>query len=119
MSPRVRLCRLDALADPGSRGFEVETEDGPESCMLVRRDGAVFAYRNRCPHVGAPLDWAPGQFLDTEGRLIQCAFHGALFLMESGECIRGPCVGRFLAPVPVGLADGWVLVPGERPAWDA
>ncbi len=29
--------------------------------------------------------------------LIQCATHGALFLIESGECVAGPCAGQFLA----------------------
>jgi nitrite reductase/ring-hydroxylating ferredoxin subunit len=105
------LCRLTELDDPGSRGFQIQTPKGPADCVLVRRGGDVFGYLNRCPHTGAPLDWTPGQFLDQSGELIQCAMHGALFLIGTGECVRGPCVGTSLDPVPVALKDGWVMAP--------
>jgi len=49
-----------------------------------------------CPHRGVPLEWQPDQFLDPSASLIQCATHGALFLIESGECVAGPCAGQFL-----------------------
>lgn len=35
--PDARLCRFDELADPGSRGFEVELNGVPESILVVRR----------------------------------------------------------------------------------
>ena len=109
MTARV-LCRLDELGDPGSRGFAIETPEGTTECLLVRRGAAVYAYRNSCPHTGAPLDWLPGQFLDPAGELIQCTMHGALFLLDTGECVHGPCLGACLTPVPVTLEDGWVLI---------
>ncbi|BAN50611.1 Rieske (2Fe-2S) protein [Metapseudomonas resinovorans] len=88
----ILLCRPVELAEGQSRGFVV---DGLK-LLLVRRRGQVHAYENRCPHRGIPLDWAPDQFLDQSGSLIQCAAHGALFLIESGECVTGPCAGDFL-----------------------
>jgi nitrite reductase/ring-hydroxylating ferredoxin subunit len=114
------LCRLDSLPDPGSRGFKLPTPQGPVECLLVRRGNRFFAYHNRCPHTGAPLDWVPGQFLDLKGELIQCALHGALFLPETGECVHGPCLGAHLVRVPVMVEDGGLLVssllaPGDSP----
>ncbi|CAD5106945.1 Rieske (2Fe-2S) protein [Zestomonas carbonaria] len=88
----IRLCAPDELAEGQSRGFLV---DGLQ-LLAVRRHGQVHAYRNRCPHRGTPLDWAPDQFLDPSGSLIQCAQHGALFLIDSGECVAGPCAGESL-----------------------
>ena len=88
-----RLCNSDELNEGSSRGFRVAGHD----LLLVRREGRVYAYRNRCPHRGIPLEWQPDQFLDESGSLIQCATHGALFLIESGECVAGPCAGEFLA----------------------
>lgn len=105
------FCRLDELPDPGSRAFQLASPEGPVECFLVRRGERVFAYRNRCPHTGAPLDWQPGQFLDLTGELIQCALHGAMFLPETGECVRGPCLGAHLLRVPAKVDDGMVLVP--------
>lgn len=100
------LCHLSDLNDPGSRAFRLETTNGPKECFLVRRGDCIRAYRNRCPHTGAPLDWAPDRFLDFFGELIQCALHGALFDIETGECLRGPCVGAFLEPVELVVEEG-------------
>jgi len=72
------ICRVDDLPMPGARGFEV---DGREIVVVRTREG-VFAYLNRCPHTGASLNWLPDQFLDREGRYIQCANHDALFRSE-------------------------------------
>ncbi|MGL6159539.1 Rieske (2Fe-2S) protein [Microbulbifer sp.] len=100
------LCRYDELTEGQSRGFSVgpSSEQGVAgigNVFAVMKDGEVYAYRNHCPHQGINLDWQPDQFLDPEGALIQCASHGALFLIETGECIAGPCAGEALMPVPV------------------
>jgi nitrite reductase/ring-hydroxylating ferredoxin subunit len=109
------LCALDELRDPGSRGFSRDTEDGGLDLFVVRRSGRVYAYRNRCPHTGATLEWLPDRFLDADGALIQCGLHGALFLIETGECVHGPCVGAFLEPLNVELRGGRVVLIDEQP----
>lgn len=89
------LCTGESLPEAQGRGFDV---DG-SGLLAVRRNGQVFVYRNRCPHRGVPLEWHPDRFLDTSASLIQCATHGALFLIESGECIAGPCEGQSLISI--------------------
>lgn len=86
------LCDSATLAEGQSRGFSV----AENKLLLVRRDGQVYAYQNRCPHRGVSLEWQPDQFLDHSNSMIQCAMHGALFLIESGECVAGPCAGQSL-----------------------
>lgn len=90
------LCPSDELAPDSSRGFDID------GCKLlaVRREGTAYFYINRCPHRGIPLEWHPDRFLDDSASLIQCATHGALFLIESGECIAGPCAGKSLIALP-------------------
>jgi ketohexokinase len=103
------LCRLDDLADPGSRGLVLPLADGTDlDGFVVRRGARVFAYRNACPHTGAPLEWRAHQFLDADGRFVQCALHGALFEPADGRCVHGPCVGDALVGLPVAVRDGWV-----------
>lgn len=104
------LCRLDELADPGSRGFRRGDGEDTSEIFVVRVGSRVYGYRNHCPHTGAPLEWQPDQFLDFEGSFIQCAFHGALFVRETGYCVRGPCSGRSLEPFPVRLDDQGLVV---------
>lgn len=86
------LCTSHALAEGQSRAFSV---DGLE-LFGVRRQGQVYLYRNLCPHRGIPLNWAQDAFLDDSASLIHCAHHGTLFLIESGECVAGPCEGEQL-----------------------
>ncbi|GAB3372608.1 Rieske 2Fe-2S domain-containing protein [Spongiibacter taiwanensis] len=92
---------LSDLPDPGSVGFET---DGV-SYFAVRSRGKIWVYRNRCPHRQVRLNWQPDAFFDASGSLIQCATHGALFLIESGECVSGPCQGEYLDAVPFSV-DG-------------
>jgi nitrite reductase/ring-hydroxylating ferredoxin subunit len=96
------LCRLDDIPADGAKGFTVQTQ----SLFAVRRDGAVFVYRNRCPHLGVELNWLEDQFLDLDGELIQCATHGALFVTETRDCGAGPCRGRRLDRIPCAVIDG-------------
>jgi nitrite reductase/ring-hydroxylating ferredoxin subunit len=56
---------------------------------------------NVCPHQGRPLNWAPNQFLkDDAGRLV-CAAHGAVFELETGRCVSGPCQNAGLTALDV------------------
>ena len=88
----IRLCAPNELTEGQSRGFSL----AELKLLVVRREGQVYAYQNRCPHRGIPLEWRPDQFLDHSNSLIQCATHGALFLIESGECVAGPRGGQSL-----------------------
>ncbi|MDH5785532.1 MAG: Rieske 2Fe-2S domain-containing protein [Chromatiales bacterium] len=93
------ICRLDQLAERECREFE--WSDGGEvvAAFLLRMGEGVVAYRNRCPHTGAPLNWYPDQFLTLEQEYIQCALHGALFRLEDGFCVHGPCSGDSLQSI--------------------
>ncbi len=109
MSQRV-LCRLDEIPDPGSKGFDFREGDDLRSIFVVRAGGTVRAYENSCPHTAGPLDWVPDQFLNREKDMILCATHGALFRIEDGHCLSGPCVGENLTPLPVSIDGGAVAV---------
>lgn len=105
----LRLCAPDELSEGQSRGFEL----AEEKLLAVRKDGQLYAYRNRCPHRGISMEWLPDQFLDASASLIQCATHGALFLIESGECVAGPCAGQSLQTFAIREDDQgiWVDLP--------
>lgn len=105
-----RICRLDELADPGSREFSVGEGDWPFTGFLVRRGGRVFAYRNYCMHVGHPLNWKPDEFLTRDRRHIICASHGAMYEIDSGACVAGPCAGRQLHALEVTIREDEICV---------
>ena len=109
------ICSLQRLDDPGSYGFSLEVNDEQVDGFVVRRDNECFAYRNSCPHTGSPLDWVDHQFLDVEGALIQCAVHDARFLIESGECVMGPCPGESLEALSIRVQDDNVYLLARHP----
>jgi nitrite reductase/ring-hydroxylating ferredoxin subunit len=104
------LCTLDDLTDPGSKGVIVELGGAATEIFLVRRGNEVYAYHNTCPHKGTPLDWMPDEFLDDEREHIVCATHGAVFRVEDGLCIAGPCRHQSLRPVAIELRDGRIYL---------
>lgn len=107
------LCLLDDLGEPGSKGFSVGDAESV-NLFVVRSKGQVFAYQNSCPHTGAPLEWKADQFLDFEDRFIQCAMHGALFEIDNGKCVRGPCAGSSLQAVELEISGNKVFLATKR-----
>ena len=106
----IRICEAAALTDGGD-GVRFSLTDGgiEQQAFVLRFQGQVVAYLNRCAHTGLELDWIAGRFLDAEGRWLICAAHGALYEPTTGGCAAGPCVGRGpLVPVPVVEIDGVV-----------
>lgn len=106
------ICTTDRLTDPGSYGFEIEFNGEAVEGFIVQHNGQFFAYRNSCPHTGAPLDWVEHQFLDMDGSLIQCAVHDARFYIDTGECVFGPCPGESLRKLDISVDGGKIYLTG-------
>jgi nitrite reductase/ring-hydroxylating ferredoxin subunit len=106
--PGTPLCRLDEIADPGARGFDYREGDQLWSGFVVRKGETVRGYLDQCPHAGSPLGDMIGRYLTRAGDLIICSAHGALFKIEDGACIAGPCAGEALTAWPVTVEDGVV-----------
>lgn len=100
------VCHSNDIAEGQARGFTLENF----GVIVLRENGQIRVYVNRCPHLGVPLEWLPDQFMDAEGELLRCATHGALFVPETGECVAGPCDGQYLRKLPFELKDGWIRV---------
>ncbi len=105
------LCQLEDITDGEGRGFEM---DGGDDIFVVRRGERVFGYVNSCPHLGTPLNWASDTFISEDSGLIICATHGALFEIEDGACVSGPCAGQSLESAPVTVdREGQVVLTGD------
>jgi len=107
------LCSLDAIPVPGSKGFTLGRGETTREIFVVRDANGLRAYANACPHTGGPLDWTPDRFLTRDGKTILCATHGALFRIDDGYCLRGPCAGKSLTPVPVAVRGDDIVLIGD------
>ncbi|MGN6521212.1 MAG: Rieske (2Fe-2S) protein [Dokdonella sp.] len=106
MEPSAPLCRLDDIDDGGAIAVHVDSSTGGFELIVLRRGERAYAYHNECPHAGRRLDYAPGRFLVSDGRLV-CAAHGATFRVVDGACLGGPC-SNGLAALAVEVVDGAV-----------
>jgi nitrite reductase/ring-hydroxylating ferredoxin subunit len=120
--PAQALC---ASADLEERGkafvFDVLHFRQPAHAFVLRFDGRVVAYLNRCAHVPTEMDWQPGEFLDSGKEYILCSIHGAAYDPRSGRCLAGPCGRGKLTELQVEERDGqvyWYPSRDTRPAFE-
>lgn len=105
----VTLGPLDLIGDGRARNFVVQMRAGRFHGFVVRRGAAVFGWVDRCPHAGLPLAQVLDDYLTPDGGLIACSWHAALFEVDSGACVGGPCMGARLTPWPVAVRDGDIV----------
>lgn len=99
------LCSTSDIPDPGSKAFQLKHNRNTLDIFVVHKDGEFHAFINRCPHTGVNLEWLEDQFLDRDQTYIQCSTHDALFEIDTGYCIHGPCAGDKLSPVNIQVVD--------------
>lgn len=100
------LCHSNEISEGKSKGFQI----GERFVFAVKKHDRIYVYENSCPHLGIQLEWQPDEFLDNEASLIQCSTHGALFKIEDGECLSGPCLGQSLTAVDFTINDQQLIV---------
>jgi nitrite reductase/ring-hydroxylating ferredoxin subunit len=110
---RVRLCRADEVAEGKGRGFRLGTGTDQTAVFVIRRGGVLRGYVNSCPHIGTPLDWLPDRFFTRDGQHLLCGTHGAMFRPEDGVCVRGPCLGKSLAPARIAVEGDEIFFAAE------
>ena len=97
-----RLCALSELEENVGRSFRSPAGE----VILVLRDAQIYAWQNICPHLGIKLEFNPDEFMDCEQHYLLCSNHGALFQVEDGRCVAGPCQGESLLSVPISIVSG-------------
>jgi nitrite reductase/ring-hydroxylating ferredoxin subunit len=115
------LCASAELAERGNAFvFDVRQFREPARAFVLRFDGRLVAYLNRCLHVPAEMDWQPGEFLDADREFIMCSIHGAVYEPLTGRCAGGPCARGKLTAIEVFERDGqvyWVPSRDTQPAF--
>lgn len=103
------LCRLLDIEDGRAKEFAYGQGDEIRNIFVQRRGGRVYAYENSCPHAYIPLNMTAGDFTEKSGQYLICQNHGALFDIESGLCLAGPCNGQSLTAIDVDVKDGNII----------
>lgn len=115
-SDGVVIGRADELEPGRTRKFVLRHGRVELECFAANYEGRIVAYVNRCCHIPMTMDWVENRFFTEDGRYLLCATHGACYLPETGKCVAGPPVGRYLTPVPIEIVAGEIVAyfpPGE------
>jgi nitrite reductase/ring-hydroxylating ferredoxin subunit len=114
VSEPIRIARRDALARGEVRVVSLADDERmrpPEALVLLDGAGELRCYLNECQHLPVPLDAGSRRFLDPSGAHLLCRTHGALYRLNDGLCVGGPCPGRSLRALPVRVdEEGWVVL---------
>ncbi|MDC7676567.1 Rieske (2Fe-2S) protein [Asticcacaulis machinosus] len=102
----IALGPLAQIPDGTARNYVLKIGEAYFHGFIVRQDNNAFGYVDACPHAGLPLAQELDHYLTSTGDLIMCSWHGALFKIQDGACIGGPCAGAKLTPWPVIVRAG-------------
>ncbi|HRB13772.1 MAG TPA: Rieske (2Fe-2S) protein, partial [Vicinamibacteria bacterium] len=94
-------CRVDELPEGSIR--EHRPGDGSPRVALANVGGQVFAFEDRCPHLGAPLSRGA-----LRGRTLVCPWHAWMIDVPTGE-VRGGH-GAAVRRCPTRIREGRVEV---------
>lgn len=106
----IPVCNSTSLED-GGRGVRFPVTAGGEDGIgfVIRYNGVVYGYLNRCAHVPIELDWNEGDFFESSGLYLMCSTHGAVYTPDTGRCAGGPCKGGRLRPIIVFEEEGQIF----------
>lgn len=105
------ICHRDQFDQSQCIGFRYLASNGEVTEAIVIDNGdAIVAYKNVCPHQQVQLSWEQDDWYNVDGDKLFCIFHGALFQMQDGLCIRGPCLGQHLQSVAIEVTDDTVFL---------
>ena len=113
-APGSVLCHVDDIPMESYLTFRYPGKS-PFSSIILRGFGGsdVIAWQNWCPHRGHVLDSTEDDVIDESKELLVCASHSAMFLIDNGKCISGPCEGLSLRPVPVSINSSGHVIIGQ------
>lgn len=78
MGKYIRIAKTHEIPKNKMRVFKIENYE----ILVVNVEGELYAFENRCPHMGYPL-YLGG----LEGKVLTCGFHYAKFDVSTGRSL--------------------------------
>lgn len=112
--PRFFVCAAAGLVDGEYRKLRLVFEKREEECLVLRFEGTVYAYINRCVHMPRRLDCEKKHVFDASGRFLRCSMHGIVYKPQTGASVSTMCEGEKLRAVEVYEEGGEVGIADFR-----
>lgn len=92
-----KLCSLHQLRQMTTKPVALLTAD--LAYIVIKKRDDFFVFANSCPHLNKKLTTKNLTILDAGQDFIHCTRHNALFTLDEGLCIKGPCNGQRLTKI--------------------
>lgn len=111
-SGRVVVVPKKKLAGEGvvSHDFQTKIKGKTLKGLVVKKNGRYFAYHNLCKHLPVTLDLNDGAFFTHDKSHLQCHMHGAMYEVETGFCVAGPCQGARLTTLELKEEENQLII---------
>ena len=93
-----------------TRSFDCKIRGKIFNGFVIKKKGEYYAYQNLCKHLPISLDLNDNDFFSNDNKLIQCHMHGAMYAIETGLCIGGPCQGAVLNRLEIKEEDKYLVI---------
>lgn len=111
---KLLVCESTKLADYQHRIIPVLFKKDPQTAIVLRYAGQVYAYLNQCVHMVRRLDCVHDAVFDEQQGHLRCSMHGIVFDPTSGESLSVLCSGERLEPLRCKETDGRVYIVDKR-----
>jgi nitrite reductase/ring-hydroxylating ferredoxin subunit len=111
---KLPVCASADLADRQHRIIPVLFKHEPQSAIVLRHGGQVYAYLNQCVHMVRRLDCIHDAVFDAEHEHLRCSMHGIVYDPATGESLSVLCAGERLEPLRSMEIDGQVYLVDKR-----
>jgi nitrite reductase/ring-hydroxylating ferredoxin subunit len=114
MNAPAAICTSSDLPELGKVAVSLNYRGIREEALVIRYQGAVYAYINRCVHMPKALDCEHCHIFDETGRYLQCSMHTIHYDPTTGEALSEICLGKKLTAVRVEEREGTVYLTDKR-----
>ena len=108
------VCPSEKLGNGQHLKLALVFEGHDDECLIVRFDGQVYAYINRCVHMPRRLDCEASQVFDHSGRYLRCSMHGIVYTPQSGASVSTMCEGERLRAIDILEENGQISLADFR-----
>jgi nitrite reductase/ring-hydroxylating ferredoxin subunit len=105
---RIRIASASSVSEGSTQKFQFVRDGKTVAGFIARVQGRLVAYENVCRHLPVSLDYDDNRFFTEDGAHFICQTHGAIYEPARGLCVRGPCAGAKLKPLPIRVSKGQI-----------
>jgi nitrite reductase/ring-hydroxylating ferredoxin subunit len=111
---KLLVCASESLSEKKYIILDLLYQGEPHSGIVLRFNGKVFAYLNRCVHMPRRLNCERDTIFDEQQALLRCSMHGIVYQPETGESLSTMCHGERLRALRLNEADGNIYIDDKR-----